>query len=583
MLGTMFGPKCPDCGKKNSKDAGQCSQCGKVLGSGSALKLNENRWEAWPDTLAVFFTSNDLKGLFAKPLRVPTGMRACVLQNNVVTEFPPGEYAIETLFERMNSFFQGQYAEILIVRQASMPIALVFDDVWSADLLKVRVESTIFIKLGEMDAFRNHFMRSTGAVSTGQLGQMIREPVKQIIQECIGKYRLAEMIDHGKLRQEVNRALRERLTHRLDGYGLAFDQVDTLSLRHDRMGENAVVKDSLWVELDEARQQAEHKKALNEIYSQSELDAIAASEVAARQRYRRGEMRQDEAEQAHVLRLRELDLYEKVAAADTRKQVIHGRASDQVATLEAQLAERKMQREHNTGKLEANLQLESDNWQHLREQASIKCEEERRSLQRDYELREANHKVAIAAIQARAEADEKKARDAAWAELQERERQDAVRKMEQEKQLAELHHEQAGNKQARIVKGMQDLIALDQASREATGAGGEVARLQEARVSEQRQIFEQSMERMERMHGTSVHAIRDVAVAHVAIAAQNGKSGGADPVNVQVNTQITNAMIGRTDGRTISQTSAPRICNEPDCGAINVGKAVCCSQCGQPL
>ncbi|MHB1184215.1 MAG: SUMF1/EgtB/PvdO family nonheme iron enzyme [Desulfobulbia bacterium] len=378
MFENIWGPKCQRCGVKNDKQADFCEKCGISLAFNRPAILNDNRWEAASDELAVFFMSRDLKGLFSKPLRVPVGMRAWILQDNKAEDLLEGEYAVESLFDRLNTFFVGKHAEIIITRKSALPVQFVFDDILSADLLPVTVETTLSVLVGDTAAFRNHFMLSPGAVSTAQLQELLKDSVRQIIVESLGTKRLEEMAGVGSLRQELDRKLLSGLQHRFKGVGLAFDQADTLSVRHDRFDEKRRLKGSYWLEYDETRMQVEHLIAMNELYSQDELAKIKAEEEEMRWRYRNAELKQNEADLAHVIRLRELDLYEKIVEAETRGKAIDLNAREQVEFLEQQYNDRRRNREKNLLKDAWREDDSRGEWLHTQEIAKIRHQAELR-------------------------------------------------------------------------------------------------------------------------------------------------------------------------------------------------------------
>jgi len=392
MLENFFGPKCIRCGGKNDKQAEFCEHCGISLAFSRPAILNDNRWEPAPDELAVFFKSRDLKGLFTKTLLVPPGTRALIFQENRHTVLETNEYPLETLFERLNTFFTGKPAEILITRKGAIPVDFVFDDILCADLLPLTVETTIFVRVGEdlpssdsYDAFRNHFMSRPGAVTTGQLRELLGDSVRQIIAESLGGKRLEEMAGGTGLREELNIQMKTGLFHRFRDYGLSFNKVDTLSVRHDRFDANRKLKGSYWLEYDEAKIKAEHRKTMAELYNQEEWAEIKVREEEMRRRHRNAELSEDEAELVQVIRNRELDNLEKIAAADTREKAIDLGAREQVEVLEQEYQARR--RERKQGELHELWKEDEAQalWLHTKAIAGIRFEAEKKVAQAEKE------------------------------------------------------------------------------------------------------------------------------------------------------------------------------------------------------
>lgn len=398
MTEKQFVSKCPRCGERNGLESEFCMHCGISLAFNRPAILKDNRWEAAADELAVFFMSRDLKGLFSKPLRVPPGMRAWILQDNRVEDLQEGEYAIETPLDRINTFFNGKHAEIIISRMDAMPVKFVFNDILSAELLPVTVETTLYVLVGDPAAFRNHFMLRPGALSSAQLHEMLTDSVRQIVAEILGAKRLEEMAALTGLRQDLDRALMRGLQHRFKGFGLAFDQADTLFIRHDRLDESRSLVGSYWIEYDKARLDAEHQKSMNELYTQEEQEGIKAKEEKLRRRYRDAELSQEEAELVRVIRLRELENYEKMTEAETRQKAINLKAREQVEWMEQQYGIRRRQREQGVLKEAWREEDGRSEWLHLQNIAKIRYEAEKRAAEVEKNESEAIARQGIANI-----------------------------------------------------------------------------------------------------------------------------------------------------------------------------------------
>ncbi|WP_028453073.1 hypothetical protein [Chitinilyticum aquatile] len=371
MFGKIFGVKCPRCGARNNSDADVCEKCGITTALNRLAILQDNRWEAAPDELAVFFKAKDLEGIFSRKLEVPSGMRAWILQDNKVSEVPEGEYTLENFFTRINTLFRGKHSEILITRQGALELPFRFDDILSAEFLRVAVQTSIYIRVGNVDAFRNHFMLRAGAVTAEQLVDLLSGSVRQVFAEAIGTRRLEEIMKQGDLRAEIDTRLLTELSARFNDMGLAFDRADTLSLRHEKYLENQQEAGTLWLQYDQARVKATHQAQLNQLYNEQEWQKIHEEEEAMRRRYRCGELTQEEAELAQVIRLRELDLYEKISNAKTRKEAIDLAGRDQIEVLESTYNSKRHQRERDLLKQDWQEEDEEASWQHTRELAQI--------------------------------------------------------------------------------------------------------------------------------------------------------------------------------------------------------------------
>jgi hypothetical protein len=369
----LGGAKCPRCEHKNVGEAVYCAHCGVTLGAPrNAPVLRENRWMPGPDELAVFFGVRALSGLFVKTLRVPATARAFILQGDKATEVPQGEYEIEGFFTRLNHLLRDQHAEILVTRTSALPVEFAFDDLASAEHLKLSARLTVSLRIENVPAFARHFMTMPGVIASAQLRELLAPAVRQLAAEFVGAQSIRDMARNRELRPQLDERLQGALKLLLAQYGLAVVQVDTLALRHDRFDANRERVGSLWLAADERHVAIEHAKHLDELYTDEEWQRIAREEQESRLRHRRAELRQDEtiaraelslqnAERAQAIRAREIELYARIVESKSRRQAIERGAGDVLAELEHALAQKGAARAGN-----------ADEWEHLRALAQIR-------------------------------------------------------------------------------------------------------------------------------------------------------------------------------------------------------------------
>ena len=367
------GTRCPRCEHKNAGGAGYCAACGITLGAPrNKPVLVENRWIAGPDELAVFFGVNALSGLFVKTLRVPATARAWILQGDQATEVPQGEYEIEGFFTRLNHLLRDGHAEILITRTSALPVEFAFEDLETVEHLQVAARFTVSLRVENVPAFARHFMTMPGVVGSAQLRELLEPAVRQLAAEFVGAQSLREMAANRDLRPQFDERLQGALRLLLAQYGLGVAGVDTLALRHDKFDANRARIGTLWLAADERRVQMAHARQLDELYDEQEWQRIGREEHEARLRLRRLELRQDEAldraeltlgnaERAHGIRAREIDLYARVAEAKSRREAIERGAGEVLAELEHDFAKKRGERAG-----------EEAEWRHLQALAQIR-------------------------------------------------------------------------------------------------------------------------------------------------------------------------------------------------------------------
>jgi hypothetical protein len=373
----LGGASCPRCEHKIAGEAGYCASCGLSLGAPrNAVVLVDNRWIAGPDELAVFFGVRELKGIFVKTLRVPATARAYILQGDKATEVPQGEYEIEGFFTRLNHLLRDQHAEILVTRTAALPVQFAFDDLVTAEQLKISASFSISLRVENVPAFARHFMTMPGVIGTSQLRELLAPPVRQLAAEFVGARPMREMAGNPALRPELDERLQGALKLLLAQYGLGVVQVDTLSLRHDKFDTNRERIGSLFLVADERHVQLEHAKHLDDLYNDEEWQQIRREEQAIRLRHKRTELSQGEtieraeltlanAERAQALRAREIELYGRIAESKSRREAIARGAGEVLAELEHDMAKKGAQRAS-----------EAAGWEHLRQLAQLRMRAE---------------------------------------------------------------------------------------------------------------------------------------------------------------------------------------------------------------
>ncbi|WP_036166377.1 hypothetical protein [Massilia sp. 9096] len=373
----MGGAACPRCERKHGAQDGYCGGCGLLLGAPRhAPVLVENRWMPGADELAVFFGVRALSGLFVKTLRVPATSRAFILQGGAATEVPQGEYEIEGFFTRLNHLLRDQHAEILVTRSGPLAVEFSLSGLASAEHLQVDARLSLLLRVENVPAFARHFMTLPGTVGAAQLRELLQEPLRQVALDFTCARSLRDMAGKSELRSQFDQHLQGGLAPLLADYGLAVVRVDTLELRHDKYDAHRARIGTLWLAADERHVELAHARQLDELYDAEEMQRIAREEAHARQRHRRAELRQEEslagaelsltnAERAHALRTREIELYGRIVEAKTRKEALARGAADAVAELEQEL------RSKHLARLD-----EATEWQHLRELAGLRMRTE---------------------------------------------------------------------------------------------------------------------------------------------------------------------------------------------------------------
>lgn len=385
--------------------------------------LRENRWLAGADEVALFFSMSQSTSALAPRLQVPAGARLYFRIDEKFIEMPAGDDEAEGFFTKLKSLLQGKRMDILIARHNVFAIECAFDDLHSAEFMKIAASFSLSVRIDNVDAFARQFMGAPGTVSCSQLQQILMPAVRHIALEFFAAHSLRELQDKADLRQQLDVRLLSALSAEIAGYGLTLTQVSTLQVGHDKLcAEREKLGEkigTLWLVVDGKRAQLEHGKRLDALYSIQEWQKIAHEEQQIRLRYRREEMRQkfgkdlawlylhgqredakkrlsraqlkhDENERMQVIRVRELELYDRIAQSATRKEAIARGAGDSIRELEHSFKDKAEQRQNI-----------ADQWLHVRTMARIK-------MRSESELTQLEGKQAAQALQQRMEQQRQK-------------------------------------------------------------------------------------------------------------------------------------------------------------------------------
>lgn len=390
---------CVRCEHENQRDSEYCSQCGLMLGSPAHdAILRQQRWIPADDEVAIFFAVESITKIAKEQFKIPARARAYILQGQRSVELFAGDYDSASLLAKTTHFAPNQPLEILVTRSLPFALHFNFEHLHTAEFLPMRASCLVRVKIDQITSFAQHFMSGPGSLTTLQLQDLFAASIRLSLQRWLSSQSLRSIEDQADLMTQLNAHLLTDLNQQLASYGFAATQATVQELRHDKLSsdreqisEQAI---SAGLEIDAQRVELAQAKDKNSLYNEREWQRIAKQEEQVRLRYRHEEMRQtfgkelgwlylqgehdkakkrltraklqqDEAERLQTLRLREIDLYEQIATAHSRKQALTQETADTIRALEHQLKEKSEARQN-----------EADQWLHVRTLARIKMRSE---------------------------------------------------------------------------------------------------------------------------------------------------------------------------------------------------------------
>ena len=401
-LFTYLKIPCARCQHENRPDSDYCAHCGLMLGrpNGSQYDavLTQQRWQLADDEVAFFFAVQAVDKLAKNQLQIPVQARAFILQNQQSMELFAGDYDSASLRAKTKHFNPDQPLVILITRAAPIALHFQFDNLHTSEFLAMRASCLLYIKIDQITTFIEYFTAAPGSIKAVQLQKLFAATVKQSVQAWLSTQSLRQLQDQADLAAQLDAHVLADVNLRLAHHGFTATQATIQELRHEKLsGDREKLSEqdiSTALKLEAQRAQLEHAKTADTLYSEREWQKIGKQEEQVKLRYRHEEMRQqfgkdlgwlylqgahdkakkrlaraklqqEEATRLQTLRLAELDRYQQIAEAHTRKQAVQQDTLETTRALEHQAKQKAEERQN-----------EADQWLHSRTLARIKMRSE---------------------------------------------------------------------------------------------------------------------------------------------------------------------------------------------------------------
>lgn len=345
--GGTASPKCQCKNDKGSVVMLEEKSLFRFYDKGHWLNSN-NRWKPEADEFAVAFRLEDLSGKLTTTLEIPPGTRAWALIDGEAYEWKEGPQAIESFVSRLNSVFDRKSGDVLITRKAALAVPFEFSGIYSSDRSELGAALSLMIRVGDLAAFRNHFMRCSGPVKVDHLQQLLGPAVRQAVMNFCITRSVDQLKVTDKLFVELAEFTKNRLRWHSIEYGLEIDVLEALTI--------------------------DHKKSPLELQLDTDAEELLA-------------------------RTRRLDHLEKILRADTREAAITLGARDEIEALDQKYTIARISREQEVLKGHWVAEDEATRWKHLRELATIQysteCEVAKARAMGEHQLEEARCKAQL--------------------------------------------------------------------------------------------------------------------------------------------------------------------------------------------
>lgn len=396
--------------------------------------LNNNRWATTDADFAVRVELTDVPGFFSKSLKIDPGVRALFLeQGQSVGEAPPGEYTLQTLFDRLQ-FWSKKSTTVILTRAEEVPLDLDCTGLLTSEFLDVDAVVRLTVQIDDVALFLKNMLGPRPALSRDELRSAVLPVVRQALWETVGRLSVQDLTGQ-QARSDLELCIRQALQTSLTRHGLRFGQVQTLSVAHTEYDAQRRRTGQLWLQRNDLEfQEAEAKLNADRLFAETQqrehLDEI---EILAKQ------VQNDRFEQELGVKLRRIGIrkewrqavvaaeFDKINSEEELRRFLQERDTarliqeDEYAALTAALREKSEDRDAKRAFLLQKLEVEQ----------TCELRGVRADLDHAFKLQALAHEQSLAQL-----GDAESARR--WREELQREREAADQRRTQE--LLELEH-----------------------------------------------------------------------------------------------------------------------------------------------
>jgi ribosomal protein L40E len=303
----LFDKVCPQCGHKNSPQAGFCAQCGTPLGGGklicgvcgtenrtdarfckkcgrelaanAAPEVRAGRWARREDDFAVRIDSDDLPGILRRGIIVEIGTNALLIENGVNRGLlPPGNHTLDSLDKRVFDWLLSgtpRHSTALLVDV--MPVELVFlmENLFSRDPIKISLSVRVQAQVEEPVRFLINMLARRERLTREDLRQYLSLEIAQLVNGWVGRHTIQELAEDLNLKADLELALEEALKTTFAQTGLKFLNVRTFEINMEHLDRVKGIKSQYALQVTEADANLQGKQRLLDVMKGLDLQALA--------------------------------------------------------------------------------------------------------------------------------------------------------------------------------------------------------------------------------------------------------------------------------------------------------------------
>jgi hypothetical protein len=271
---------CGKCGAQNRADARFCHQCGEQLSRNVPPTVGGNQWRRGPNDFVTRVEIGDLKGFFARDLIVEPGTHAMLVADGQnVGVVGPGPYTMQTLADRipiLNTLIGGGKSMSALLADTS-DVRLDFNvaELRTKDPLKIAVKCSVVLQLESQVLFIVNVMKDQRSYPLPALRDYLFDEVRDAAQEFISGRGAEELSSNLALKQQLEMQMEAHLRRTLERTGLRLVQVQTTDYLMERFDKIRNIQEEYFLQITEEAAQNQGRKRLFDVIKEKWLQELA--------------------------------------------------------------------------------------------------------------------------------------------------------------------------------------------------------------------------------------------------------------------------------------------------------------------
>ncbi len=231
---------CPRCAHSVDDGANFCGQCRlDVRANARQVETDGFRWSRQADEVAVKINSVDLKALLTRRLAVAEGTCGLLFRGEgLVEQLAPGPHTIESISERLKTLLRQPLFSVALVDTSDIPLVFQGAKATCSDGVEITFRADLALRVGHAADFYVNVMKGRTIVRTQDLHDLVKPLLEAAIAGVVHDCRADELrAPHPELRERLQDEIHASLDDRLTAAGLVLRRVDLILFRDEGRSE----------------------------------------------------------------------------------------------------------------------------------------------------------------------------------------------------------------------------------------------------------------------------------------------------------------------------------------------------------